>query len=109
MLKKCFDDMGFTTYGGTDAPYIWVSMDGKPSWDAFAEILEKTNVVTTPGAGFGIAGEWRLLGGGCPLKPLMAVLCGLSVHTNLPVFVLESPQRAHLAELAAAVDASLLQ
>jgi len=57
MLKKCFDDMGFTTYGGTDAPYIWVSMDGKPSWDAFAEILEKTNVVTTPGAGFGIAGE----------------------------------------------------
>jgi LL-diaminopimelate aminotransferase len=57
MLKKCFDDMGFTTYGGTDAPYIWVSMDGKKSWDAFAEILEKTNVVTTPGAGFGIAGE----------------------------------------------------
>lgn len=57
MLKKCFDDLGFTTYGGTDAPYVWVSMDGKPSWDSFAEILEKTDIVTTPGAGFGIAGE----------------------------------------------------
>merc|ERR1712070_673139 len=57
MLKKCFDDLGYTTYGGENAPYVWVSMDGKPSWDAFAEILEKTDTVTTPGAGFGVAGD----------------------------------------------------
>jgi hypothetical protein len=30
---------------------------GKPSWDVFAEILEKCNIVTTPGSGFGPAGE----------------------------------------------------
>lgn len=30
---------------------------GKPSWDVFAEILEKCHIVTTPGSGFGPAGE----------------------------------------------------
>lgn len=30
---------------------------GKPSWDVFAEILERCNIVTTPGSGFGPAGE----------------------------------------------------
>ena len=31
ILKKTFDDMGRTTYGGTDAPYVWVSFDGRDS------------------------------------------------------------------------------
>jgi len=44
-------------YGGEDAPYVWVGFPGKPSWDVFAEILEKCNIVTTPGSGFGPAGE----------------------------------------------------
>lgn len=43
--------------GGDDAPYVWVGFPGKPSWDVFAEILEKCNIVTTPGSGFGPAGE----------------------------------------------------
>lgn len=43
--------------GGEDAPYVWVGFPGKPSWDVFAEILEKCNIVTTPGSGFGPAGE----------------------------------------------------
>ena len=30
---------------------------GQKSWDVFAEILEKCNIVTTPGSGFGPAGE----------------------------------------------------
>ena len=30
---------------------------GKPSWDVFSEILEKCDIVTTPGSGFGPAGE----------------------------------------------------
>ena len=34
-----------------------VGFPGKPSWDVFAEILEKCNVVTTPGSGFGPGGE----------------------------------------------------
>mmetsp|Transcript_14134 Transcript_14134/g.19469 ORF Transcript_14134/g.19469 Transcript_14134/m.19469 type:complete len:448 (-) Transcript_14134:239-1582(-) len=57
LLKDCFDSLGFTTYGGTNAPYVWVSFAGKPSWETFQDILSKTNVVTTPGAGFGVAGE----------------------------------------------------
>ncbi|GLC40261.1 hypothetical protein PLESTB_001633200 [Pleodorina starrii] len=57
ILKATFTEMGFKVYGGDDAPYIWVGFPGKPSWDVFAEILERCNIVTTPGSGFGPAGE----------------------------------------------------
>ncbi|KAI8464782.1 MAG: LL-diaminopimelate aminotransferase [Monoraphidium minutum] len=57
ILKTTFQKMGFKVYGGEDAPYVWVGFPGKPSWDVFAEILEKCNIVTTPGSGFGPAGE----------------------------------------------------
>jgi len=57
ILKACFQDMGFKVYGGSDAPYVWVGFPGKASWDVFAEILEKCNIVTTPGSGFGPGGE----------------------------------------------------
>lgn len=30
---------------------------GRKSWEVFSEILEKTHIVTTPGSGFGPAGE----------------------------------------------------
>lgn len=36
---------------------MWVGFPGKASWDVFAEILEKCDIVTTPGSGFGPAGE----------------------------------------------------
>ena len=57
ILKKTFQEMGFSVYGGEDAPYVWVGFPGKKSWDVFAEILEKCNIVTTPGSGFGPGGE----------------------------------------------------
>ncbi|GIL82212.1 hypothetical protein Vretifemale_11131, partial [Volvox reticuliferus] len=57
ILKQTFTELGFKVYGGDDAPYIWVGFPGKPSWDVFAEILELCNIVTTPGSGFGPAGE----------------------------------------------------
>ncbi|KAJ9673748.1 hypothetical protein PVL29_023359 [Vitis rotundifolia] len=44
-------------YGGKNAPYIWVHFPGLRSWDVFAEILEKTRIVTVPGGGFGPGGE----------------------------------------------------
>ncbi|KAI3990675.1 hypothetical protein MKX01_022975 [Papaver californicum] len=44
-------------YGGKNAPNVWVHFPGQSSWDVFAEILEKTHVVTTPGSGFGPGGE----------------------------------------------------
>ena len=29
ILKKTWEEMGYTVYGGTDAPYVWVSFDGR--------------------------------------------------------------------------------
>ena len=49
---------GFTLFGGEHSPYIWMKTpDGLGSWDCFDRLLEQTHVVTTPGAGFGAAGE----------------------------------------------------
>lgn len=57
ILRKAFTEMGFSVYGGVDAPYVWVGFPGRKSWDVFAEILEKCDIVTTPGSGFGPGGE----------------------------------------------------
>lgn len=57
LLKAAFEEMGYEVHGGTDAPYVWVRVPGKKSWDVFAEILEKCDIVVTPGSGFGPAGE----------------------------------------------------
>ena len=56
-LRQTFVDMGFEVHGGTNSPYIWVGFPGRNSWDVFAEILDKCDIVTTPGSGFGPAGE----------------------------------------------------
>ena len=49
---------GLTVSGGTDSPYVWAKTpNGMPSWDFFDLLLQKANVVTTPGAGFGPSGE----------------------------------------------------
>ncbi|GAB2247128.1 hypothetical protein Droror1_Dr00007010 [Drosera rotundifolia] len=57
IIVNTFKSLGFNVYGGKNAPYVWVHFPGRSSWDVFAEILEKTHVVTTPGSGFGPAGE----------------------------------------------------
>ena len=57
ILKDCFTKLGFSVYGGANAPYVWVGFPGRASWDVFAEILEKCHLVTTPGSGFGPGGE----------------------------------------------------
>jgi LL-diaminopimelate aminotransferase len=49
---------GFTCFGGEHAPYVWVrTPEGLSSWECFDRILDEARVVTTPGAGFGSAGE----------------------------------------------------
>jgi LL-diaminopimelate aminotransferase len=57
ILRTTFESMGFTVHGGTNAPYVWVGFPGRKSWDVFAEILDKCDIVTTPGSGFGPGGE----------------------------------------------------
>ncbi len=63
LLRETLEKLpGYHVYGGVDAPYVFVKfpehMGG--SWDAFATILEKAQVVTIPGAGFGPGGEGYL-------------------------------------------------
>ncbi len=49
---------GYEVSGGVDAPYIWMQTPGgMSSWEFFDYLLEKANVVGTPGSGFGPSGE----------------------------------------------------
>lgn len=49
---------GLTTFGGVNAPYVWLKTpNGLDSWQFFDELLGKANVVGTPGSGFGAHGE----------------------------------------------------
>jgi len=57
IIKAALDGLGVKTWGGVNAPYIWARFPGRKSWDVFEEILDKCEVVTTPGSGFGPAGE----------------------------------------------------
>jgi LL-diaminopimelate aminotransferase len=50
--------LGFTIYGGIDAPYIWCKTpNGITSWDFFDLLLEQASIITVPGCGFGQAGK----------------------------------------------------
>ncbi|OVE75123.1 LL-diaminopimelate aminotransferase [archaeon D22] len=57
IIKTTLVGLGYECYGGKNAPYTWVRIPGKSSWEAFDEILNKAHIVCTPGAGFGAAGE----------------------------------------------------
>lgn len=58
IMKEAFAEMGVKTYGGENAPYIWVKAPkGMTSWEFFDALLKEANVVGTPGVGFGPAGE----------------------------------------------------
>lgn len=49
---------GYTVFGGKNAPYIWLRVpESYTSWEFFDYLLEKANVVGTPGSGFGPSGE----------------------------------------------------
>jgi len=58
LIRESLTKLGYQAYGGVNAPYIWMKTpDGLSSWDFFDRLLQKANVVGTPGAGFGPAGE----------------------------------------------------
>jgi LL-diaminopimelate aminotransferase len=68
IMREELTRMGFTVYGGRNAPYIWVKTSGNStSWQFFEEMLYGAQVVCTPGVGFGPAGEGfvRLTAFGC--------------------------------------------
>ncbi|HKJ44110.1 MAG TPA: LL-diaminopimelate aminotransferase [Sunxiuqinia sp.] len=58
IMRESLNEIGYTVYGGVNAPYVWVkTKDGMSSWDFFDKVLNEANVVGTPGSGFGPAGE----------------------------------------------------
>lgn len=57
-IREELADAGFTVSGGVNAPYIWLkTTNGMTSWEFFDYLLERANVVGTPGSGFGPSGE----------------------------------------------------
>ena len=58
LLREACIALGLQVFGGENAPYVWVGCPaGLSSWDMFDKMLNEANVVITPGAGFGAAGE----------------------------------------------------
>ena len=57
LLAKLLTDKNISFVGGDNSPYLFAKFPGKKSWDVFEEILTKAHIVTTPGSGFGPAGE----------------------------------------------------
>ncbi|GHV69193.1 LL-diaminopimelate aminotransferase [Spirochaetia bacterium] len=58
LIRESLEKLGISSItGGDNSPYIWARFPGRDSWDVFTEILEKCHVVTTPGSGFGPAGQ----------------------------------------------------
>ena len=58
LLREGLTAAGFTIFGGVHAPYVWLrTSGGLSSWQFFDRLLEQAQVVGTPGAGFGPAGE----------------------------------------------------
>ena len=58
IMKKALGGTGLKVFGGENAPYLWVKApDGMTSWKFFEKLLYDTQVVSTPGIGFGPSGE----------------------------------------------------
>ncbi len=57
IIRETLDTIGLSYTGGTNSPYIWVHGGGRDSWQLFDLLLNEASLVTTPGAGFGKAGD----------------------------------------------------
>lgn len=58
IIREGLKSIGFTVFGGVNAPYIWLKTpNGLSSWEFFDKLLNEVNVVGTPGSGFGPSGE----------------------------------------------------
>ena len=58
ILSSTLNEMNIWHIGGKNSPYIWLKCpNNMNSWDFFDMLLEKANIVGTPGSGFGTNGE----------------------------------------------------
>ena len=75
-FKSYSKTAGFTVYGGMNSPYIWLKVPNQESsWEFFDKLLDKVNIVGTPGSGFGPSGEgyFRLTAFGTREKTIEAI------------------------------------
>lgn len=76
IIKEGLEACSYKTYGGVNAPYIWLKVpDGMTSWEFFDKLLNEANVVGTPGVGFGPSGEgyFRLTAFGTKENTIQAI------------------------------------
>lgn len=58
IIQSGLKEAGYKITGGINAPYIWLKTpENMTSWEFFDCLLERANVVGTPGSGFGPSGE----------------------------------------------------
>ena len=58
LLKQACEKVGFSSFGGDNAPYIWAKYPQNfKSWSFFDFLLQEQQIVCTPGIGFGKNGE----------------------------------------------------
>lgn len=58
IIRDGLKNIGYTVFGGVNAPYIWLKTPANMgSWDFFDKLMNTAHVVGTPGAGFGASGE----------------------------------------------------
>lgn len=61
VITETMDELGIYYTGGKNSPYIWIKCpNNMGSWEFFDMLLEKANVVGTPGEGFGECGKGYL-------------------------------------------------
>ncbi len=76
VIAEGLKSIGIKVWGATNSPYVWFKVpDGFTSWEFFDALLNKIQIIGTPGSGFGPAGEgfFRLTGFGSAEKTLEAV------------------------------------
>ncbi len=61
IIRDGLSAAGLKTFGGINAPYIWLKTpENISSWEFFDRLLKNFHIVGTPGAGFGPCGEGYL-------------------------------------------------
>lgn len=58
IMREALSRSGIRVYGGINAPYLWLRVpENTTSWGFFDALLHDYHIVSTPGVGFGPAGE----------------------------------------------------
>ncbi len=56
IIRKTFEGLGYKCNGGENSPYIWIKTE-EESWKFFDLLLKESNIICTPGSGFGRCGK----------------------------------------------------